>query len=222
MDTEVAQPIRWIAPDLIEAVPSPPEDRPVEILVETEAPPLLPEEERQALIASAREDGFKQGWEQGHTDGLAQGHREGMALGQTEIQRLSHQLQAIIDNFTHPLRRLENEVIHALGTLAVRVAGYLVRRSYTARPSLMQALINEALQAASSDSGAVEIRLHPEDLTALQPLLSLEPGQRLVADEHLQRGDVRVHAASVRIDASIDSRLDRVIEHLLRSKDASI
>jgi len=218
MDIENTQPIRWIAPDLINIEPSQLAAESVEELPDQAV--LLPEEERQALIASAREEGFNQGWEQGHADGLAQGHNEGRALGQAEVQRLTQQLQAIIDNFTYPLRRLENEVIHALGTLAVRVAGYLVRRSYTARPALMQALVSEAVQAASSDSSTLEIRLHPDDLTALQPLLSLEPDQRLVADSHLQRGDVRVHASSVRIDASVDSRLDQVIAQLFRPNGA--
>jgi len=211
MDTEHAQPLRWIAPDLYFVPP----DEEVAHATPTE-PVLLPEDQRQALIEAAREEGFNQGWKQGHAEGLAQGHSQGVAAGQAEVQRLSSQLQAIIDNFTYPLRRLENEVVTALGTLAVRIAGYLVRRSYMVRPALMQALVNEAVQAANSDHSALEIRLHPDDIAALQPLLNLGSNQRLVADNHLQRGDVRVHAASVRIDGSVDSRLDQVIEHLLR------
>jgi len=218
MDTETAQAIRWIAPDLYFA-PLAEETEAAAEAAEAEQP-LLAEHEREALIAQAREDGFKQGWAQGHAEGLNQGHNEGLALGQAEVQRLTSQLQAIIDNFTYPLKRLENEVVNALGSLAVRVAGYLVRRSYVARPALMQALVDEALQAADSDHGILEIRLHSDDLAALQPLLSLESNQRLVADNSLQRGDVRVHAASVRIDASVDTRLDQVIEQLLRPTDA--
>jgi len=212
MDTQASQPLRWIAPDLYFVPPDADED--VAQAIPTE-PVLLAEDQRQALIEAAREEGFSQGWEQGHAKGLAQGHSEGVAMGQAEVQRLSGQLQAIIDNFTYPLRRLENEVVTALGTLAVRIAGYLVRRSYMARPALMQALVNEAVQAANSDNSALEIRLHPDDVAALKPLLNVDANQHLVADNHLQRGDVRVHAASVRIDGSVDSRLDQVIAHLL-------
>jgi len=219
MDDQTAQAIRWIAPDLYFP---PPAEEPAEVSPEETV--FLAEEERQAIISAAREDGFNQGWKQGHAEGFTQGQNEGLALGQTEVQRLSRQLQAIIDNFSYPLRRLENEVIRELGTLAVRIAGYLVRRSYTARPALMQALVNEALQAADSDNtnSTLDIRLHPDDLAALQPLLRLEPHQRLLADSNLQRGDVRVHAPSVRIDASVDSRLDQVIEQLFKPTGNSL
>ncbi|REN05226.1 flagellar assembly protein FliH, partial [Mycobacterium tuberculosis] len=80
-------------------------------------------------------------------DGFDQGHAEGLAQGQAEVRRLIAQIEGILDNFSRPLVRLENEVVAALGDLAVRVAGNLVGRAYAAEPELLAQLVNEAVDA---------------------------------------------------------------------------
>jgi len=212
MNDTSAHAVPWLVPELLQPVPDQEPEPPSE---------LLPEAQRQALIEAAHDQGFQQGLEEGRAQGEAQGHAEGLAQAQAEMQRLSAQLQGIIDSFTHPLARLDKEVIRALAELAVRIAGQLVRRSYSARPALMQHIISEALQAAGPSAESVEIRLHPEDVNALQPLLTLQANQQLYADSSLQRGDVRIHAPSVRIDAGLDTRLQQILEQLFRPKPST-
>ncbi|MEE7561133.1 flagellar assembly protein FliH, partial [Xanthomonas sp. Kuri4-2] len=109
--------VRWLAPDL--DTPPPPvldeqpyDDEPEPIL----RPPTL--EEIQSIQEAAQQEGFERG------------HAEGFAQGQAEVRRLTAQIEGILDNFTRPLARLENEVVGALGELAVRIAGQLVGRAY--------------------------------------------------------------------------------------------
>ncbi|MFC4727329.1 FliH/SctL family protein [Coralloluteibacterium thermophilus] len=183
--------LRWSAPDL--GAPPPPPEPEV-------APPTLPSvEQLQAIEDAAREEGFKRGHAEGHAEGLAQ--------AQGEMRRLAAQVEGILDNFARPLARLEDEVAQALQALAVRVAGALLGRAYAADPQLLAALVDAAMDAVGSASRAVELRLHPDDIEALTPLLDLPAGTRLVADTTLARGDLRVHAESVRIDGALDSRL---------------
>ena len=119
-------PLRWMpAPlDVVVAAPAP----------EQEAPPLVPPtiEEIQAIQDAAYREGLERG--------LAEGHAEGFATGQTEVRRLAAQMEGILDNFSRPLVRLENEVVAALGELAVRIAGTLVGRAYQADPALLAQL----------------------------------------------------------------------------------
>lgn len=165
-------------------------------------PPTL--EEIQAIQDAAQKEGF------------AEGHAEGLAQGQSEVRRLTAQIEGILDNFSRPLVRLENEAVAALGELAVRIAGALLGQAYTTDPALLAQLVEVGIDAVGGSTREVEVRLHPDDITALAPLLSLSPQQRLVADSALSRGDLRVHAETVRIDGTLEARLRGALDAVVR------
>ena len=198
--------VRWYAPPLEEPQRVAREETPEEI----PRPPSLEE------IQQIRDDAQREG----HDEGLARGRAEGLAQAQGEMRRLTAQIEGILDNFSRPLARLENEVVAALGDLAVRIAGGLVGRAYQADPELLAGLVGEAVDAAGGAAREVEVRLHPDDIAALTPVLTLAPATRLVADPALARGDLRVHAESVRIDGSLDARLRGALDTVLRRAGA--
>jgi flagellar assembly protein FliH len=145
-------------------------------------------------------------------EGFARGHAEGLAQGQAEVRRIVARLEGIADAFTRPLTGLDNEIEHALASLATEIAGALVRENYTEQPERMAALVREAVASAGEMARAIEVRVHPEDLQMLKPLLPSVGG--MVPDISLARGDVRVHAEHVRIDARLATRLKRVLDNL--------
>lgn len=196
--------VRWLAPALdASAAPAP---------AAAEAPAELPRPPSLEEIQRIRDDAQREG----HAEGLAQGRAEGLAQAQAEMRRLAAQIEGILDNFSRPLARLENEVVAALGELAVRVAGGLVGRAYEAEPALLAELVAEAVDAVGGAAREVEVRLHPDDIASLTPLLALPDETRLVADPALARGDLRVHAPSVRIDGSLEARLRGALDTVLR------
>lgn len=194
-------PLRWM-PAPLNAVVS-------DAIVEQDAAPLVPPtlEEIQAIQDAAYREGLERG--------LAEGHAEGFALGQAEVRRLAAQMEGILDNFSRPLDRLENEVVAALSELAVRIAGALVGRAYQTDPVLLQELATTALDAVGGSQREVELRLHPDDIAALTPVLAMTAHTRLTADTSLSRGDLRVHAESVRIDGTLEARLRGALETVL-------
>lgn len=197
----VASPMRWMpAPlDVVVSTTAPEEQAPPPV------PPTL--EEIQAIQDAAYREGLERG--------LAEGHAEGFAQGQAEVRRLAAQMEGILDNFSRPLDRLENEVIAALSELAVRIAGALVGRAYQTDPVLLQELATTALDAVGGAQREVELRLHPDDIAALTPVLAMTAHTRLTADTSLTRGDLRVHAESVRIDGTLEARLRGALETVL-------
>ncbi|MGV7188188.1 FliH/SctL family protein [Xanthomonas axonopodis] len=200
---------RWLAPDLqlAPALPEPDYEEPA-MLEPVLRPPTL--EEIQAIEDAAQHEGF------------ARGHAEGFAQGQSEVRRLTAQIDGILDNFTRPLARLENEVVGALGELAVRIAGQLVGRAYQADPQLLADLVGEAVDAVGGAGREVEVRLHPDDITALLPHLAPGSTTRVAPDMSLSRGDLRVHAESVRIDGTLDARLRAALETVMRKSGAGL
>ena len=197
----VASPMRWMpAPlDVVVSTTAPEEQAPPPV-----PPPL---EEIQAIQAAGSREGLE--------SGLAEGHAEGFAQGQAEVRRLAAQMEGILDNFSRPLDRLENEVVAALSELAVRIAGALVGRAYQTDPVLLQELATTALDAVGGAQREVELRLHPDDIAALTPVLAMTAHTRLTADTSLTRGDLRVHAESVRIDGTLEARLRGALETVL-------
>ena len=196
-----ASPMRWMpAPlDVVVSATAPEEQAPPPV------PPTL--EEIQAIQDAAYREGLERG--------LAEGHAEGFAQGQAEVRRLAAQMEGILDNFSRPLDRLENEVVAALSELAVRIAGALVGRAYQTDPVLLQELATTALDAVGGAQREVELRLHPDDIAALTPVLAMTAYTRLTADTSLTRGDLRVHAESVRIDGTLEARLRGALETVL-------
>ena len=196
-----APPMRWMpAPlDVVVSATAPEEQVPPPV------PPTL--EEIQAIQDAAYREGLERG--------LTEGHAEGFAQGQAEVRRLAAQMEGILDNFSRPLDRLENEVVAALSELAVRIAGALVGRAYQTDPVLLQELATTALDAVGGAQREVELRLHPDDIAALTPVLAMTAHTRLTADTSLTRGDLRVHAESVRIDGTLEARLRGALETVL-------
>jgi len=185
--------VRWAAPEL-----APP------AMVAQEPVRQMPSvEEVQAIEEAARAEGY------------ARGHAEGVAAGQAEVRRIAAQMEGILDAFTRPLARLDAEVGEALGDLAVRIAGALLRREYATDPALLEALVREAMEIAGSDHRQMELRLHPDDLAMLAPQLVAPTGVRLSGDATLARGDLRLHADSVRIDGSLSARLNATLQRLV-------
>ncbi|TWI08025.1 FliH/SctL family protein [Aerolutibacter ruishenii] len=187
--------VRWHAPGLA-------------TVAAANAPAPLPSvQELQALEEAAREEGYRRG--------LAEGHAEGLASGQAEVRRVVAQIEGILDGFTRPLARLDGEVADALGHLAVRVAGVLLGCTYIADPTLLADLVREALDTVGTTQREVELRLHPDDLGVLAPHLAGLSGVRLTNDSGLARGELRLHSEGLRVDGTLQARLQSCLDSML-------
>ena len=112
--------------------------------------------------------------------------------------------------------------------LAIAIAAKLLRRQLDLRPENAAGMVATALQL-SAGSRRVEVRLHPQDLELLrgdQSLavssgLSALPEDLLVVDETLERGDCLVQTVDGRVDARLETLLERIAIELLDVDDAS-
>jgi flagellar assembly protein FliH len=163
-------------------------------------PPKPPSiDELQRIEDAARKEGFEAG------------RREGFKVGEADVRKLVAQIEGVVEAMARPLGRLDDDVHGALGQLAVRVAGALLGRAYDAEPELLAQLVRTALDAAGPGQRSIELRLHPDDATVLQPWLPQWSDARVVTDSQLARGDVRIHGDGVRIDARTDARLQAAL-----------
>jgi flagellar assembly protein FliH len=168
-------------------------------------------EELDEMVRVAREEGWREGRAQGYADGMAQ------ALA--EQQRLA----ALCATLQRPVAELEEDVAQQLLELSVAIARAVSRVQLAWDSGALMEVVREALAMAGTDR-SVELRLHPGDVPRVA--LALEAGgmdtlPRLVADPALAPGDVRVHGESLRLDATLDTRLAGVAAALAgRVRDA--
>jgi flagellar assembly protein FliH len=75
-----------------------------------------------------------------------------------------------------------------------------------------------ALKALPSSDRAMKIFVHPDDLDLIRKGLSLEDDseqRQWIEDPLLTRGGVRIETADTTIDATVEARLNMVINQLL-------
>lgn len=182
---------RWNAPDF--------DPRPVEAAAPIKMGPSV--EELAEIQKAAQEEGFAAG----KAEGLAAGQAE-MARLQQQVQATQQQLSALLRNFAAPLADLDQEIGEALAALAVRIAGTLLEEAYVADPDRLARLVQSSLAVVGQERLNAEVHLNPADFALLNGQIDTH-GAVLAADSTLKRGDVRVHTPSLRLDASVETRL---------------
>lgn len=200
-----------------EASPAaPPVGRVVEEEIET-APRLTAEEieamQRQAYEEAAME-GREAGRQEGYRAGYEAGRQEGLASIQAQLAEQGVRLDALMQELTHPLRALENEIFEELSALAIALARQLIRRELRTDPGQIIAVAREALSALPSGSRKVQLHLHPDDVELVRQALFLDEkdtGWRVTEDPLLTRGGCRVTTENSTIDASVEKRLAAAI-----------
>lgn len=185
--------------------------------------PLLDADDTIRIIA--RHDALSQrrrfdaGFQEGRSEGFAKGaaeaegaiddHRRSAerltALGNTLEQAL-HQLQAANHADTAVL---EDGIVD----IALRIAEAVIDREITDHALVVDS-VRRSLQLSGRER-AVEIRVHPDELGCLDEaiaagLITLPANAELVADAAITRGGCIVDAGDTRIDAQVDSALERV------------
>jgi flagellar assembly protein FliH len=154
-------------------------------------------EELDEMVRLAREEGYEEGRNQGYADGMAQARGE------------QRRLAEICSALAKPVAELEEDVAQQLLELSIAISRAVSRVQLAWDTGALMEVVREALAAAGADR-SVELRLHPGDVPRVD--LALEASgvstlPRLVADPALAPGDVRVHGESLRLDATLDTRL---------------
>jgi flagellar biosynthesis/type III secretory pathway protein FliH len=106
--------------------------------------------------------------------------------------------------------------------LARKMAEKIVGRAVELDPSVMGEIAGQALAASRARSGSVVLRVHPDDLAAVEQTrphwsqrIAAAADVRLVADDSIGRNGCVVETAVGRLDARLQTQLD-VLERALR------
>lgn len=181
---------------------------------------LIDEAELTRLRLEAQQTGADEGYKQGYAEGHAQGQSEGYATGLAAAQDEARRLQTLAKALPEALRSAEREVADNLLTLALDIAHQVVRQALTSDPQLIVPLVRELLRSEPTLNGTPRLLLHADDVALVRQYLNDDlqaVGWNIRVDPTITRGGCRVHAASGALDATLETRWERVAAVLGRS-----
>lgn len=159
---------------------------------------------------------------EGYAAGLAEGRTAGFEEGRTQGAQQAAQLQKIAQSFQHELQHANELVSQEILDLALDVAKAILKSSLTIRPELVLPVVSEAIRYLPLVEQPAILFLHPEDASVIRQYLDDEldkAGWRLSEDPQVKRGGCRVETASNQIDATIETRWQRLAATLGKDSD---
>ncbi len=178
---------------------------PVEVMTAREqAAQMLADAHAEAARVQGQTEALR---ERTRAEGFAAGHEAGRQAAAAEATELL--VAARID--ADRTRELGRE---PAATLARRMAERIVGRTLTFAPALMADIVAQTLAASRAQTGAVVLRVHPEDLAAIEAARARWAVQvpdtvqlRVVADAAVGRHGCVVDTPVGRLDARLDTQL---------------
>ena len=167
-------------------------------------------------LKAARKEGEKIR-EQAYEEGYAQGMSEGEAASRAKVE-------AVCDNLTRALAGLgeaRDKVLAVMEremlSLVLGVVDRILMGAEAVAPQVVARVVREAIRRLG-DAERVTVRLNPADLAEMekaQPSLAQQvAGLHLEADPQLQPGDVVAQSPVAQVDATMETRRQRVFDLL--------
>ena len=173
-------------------------------------------------IEKLQKEAYQEGFKQGYKDGAEKGEEEGRRQSIDDMHHRCQLLDSLINTMHVPLEQIDREVTNQLAELAISVARHIIRRELRADPGQVVAVVREAMEALPTGAQEIKIYLHPEDASLVRSAFSLadssqtsERPWQIVDDPVITRGDCRIQADQSYIDATVETRLNRIIANLL-------
>ncbi len=182
------------------------------------------------LIAGAEAKGLAQGRaqgiEEGKQQGQEQGHAEAVAEARAAFEALGSGWSQALDDLESQRIAMQREAKSAVLQLAIQMAEKILHRTIELDEQAVVGQVEHALSHVLKQT-AVRVHIHPEDKPAVNEAM---PGLRerfadlthleMVEDEQVQRAGCVVMYGRGRIDATIQTQLDRLVEVVMPASEA--
>lgn len=168
-----------------------------------------------------REDGFLKGKAEGYEAGSQQGYQEGMQQGQREIDTALAQLNNVLALLHEPIEQQSEELEQVLYGLLEKLVRIFTHKELQLDSTSVLEIIRESLDALPRNSERVRVFVSAQDfdLANNQAMGSLDKWQVHV-DDAIQPGGCRVETLNSLIDASVETRLNDVLNQIVSQRYA--
>jgi flagellar assembly protein FliH len=155
-------------------------------------------------------DREQRAYERGHEDGYAAGHAAAIQVRTQHAAEMARVLDALRGRFGE----LESDGAEQLLTLSLTIARQVMRREMEVDRAAVMPALHEAVHAVIDQQAHPRVHMNPQDLAHLHDSLDTDgllKGCRFIADPAISRGGCRVETGHSDVDATIESRWNRVL-----------
>ncbi len=181
--------------------------------------------EAQRLTEGAEQRGYDAGFTQGRAEGYPAGEKAGKEQALREaassLAAIEQAWSEAADRFESERRDMHVEARQSLLQLTLAMAEKIVKRVPAVAPDVVVEQVAEAIDHVARPCD-LTVRLHPEDrplVAEAMPKLAARLDQaqhvELVDDETLTRGGCTIRYGKGRIDATLETQLQRLVEAIL-------
>ena len=156
--------------------------------------------------------------ETAYEEGFAQGQADGLKAARRSLNDLATRMESILNALQQPLAAADEQVIEKISSLAISLTKRLVRRELRTDPAEVVGVVREALAVLPVGLRDIRLHLHPEDAKLVSEMLVPAKGEaawHIVEDPVITRGGCRISSPTSQVDATLQTRLARVINTML-------
>jgi len=179
------------------------------------APPpaaVLPTVEQiERINREAQQEGCAAGYE----TGMKAGHEAGYEIGRGRAAEAAASLQALLSGFSQALAQADQNISSELLALALDLSRQMVREALRVKPEIVLAVVREIIREESAFGQPPQISLHPDDAALVREHLNQELNDCVISiDPQLERGGCRIRTGNSHVDATLQSRWQRIAQAL--------
>lgn len=182
--------------------------------------PVVTAEELQAMFDEAEKDGFAQGHKEGLAKGTAEGYEAGkqQALMELRPQLIAEQqrFQQLAQSLLDPIAEQQDDLEQMLLDIVCSLTQSVVQRELLTDSSQTLDLVRLAIGALPVGAKNIRITLNPDDLAAVESYAEEQQlDWKFMGDSKLQPGGCRIETPESRVDYSVSTRLQTVLEQFV-------
>lgn len=151
--------------------------------------------------------------QQGYADGLAAGRAAGLEEGRAQAAQELFHLQQIAGSFGTEVAQAHELIAIDMLDLSLDLAKAMLKTALTVRPELVIPIVGAAIRYLPTLQQPALLFLHPADAVLIKQHMGEElekAGWRVAEENHMERGGCRVETASNQVDASTETRWQRI------------
>ncbi|MCK4864705.1 MAG: flagellar assembly protein FliH [Gammaproteobacteria bacterium] len=159
---------------------------------------------------------------QAYNEGFAFGQKEGLHHKKQELEESAASLHSIMELLTEPLKDIDDDVVTQLVQLSMTVAKQVIRRELHTDEGEIVGIVREAMNALPASTRNITLNIHPDDSELVRNAFSLsdkvesdELRWKVIEDPMISRGGCKISSENSSIDATVEGRLNRIINTLL-------
>ncbi|MDH0300304.1 MULTISPECIES: flagellar assembly protein FliH [unclassified Pseudomonas] len=161
--------------------------------------------------------------QEAYNEGFATGEREGFHSTQLKVRQEAEvalaaklaSLEQIMSHLLEPIAEQDTQIEKALVLLVAGIARQVIGRELRSDSSQITHVLREALKLLPMGADNIRIHLNPQDFELAKALRERhEENWKLLEDEALLPGGCRIETAHSRIDATMETRIEKAVAQL--------